>query len=598
MSISSNLPPIPLAQAGASLTALAQAAGQVVEARVLGEASGGATQVRVGQQVLDLSLPTRFAPGTTLSFSVQQAEGQLRLTLLAAMPPGTSAGASNKPALAPGAAASPAATLDLSATARAAQQPAAIATPPASAASATAATGAAIVQPTLATVSVPGSVTPPAGSNEPAGPNPVAAQAVRSTGSGPEQGRPAAPQPASGNIATTSGQAIPPQAGSAPSSVAAMGSGAAAAQPNLAERALPYAAMPPSLGAASTPPVGTTPVAEPIISVTAANAAGQQGRPAAPAIAPTAGPAMPAQAALSPQAALAQMVQQALPQQNSVVALTTALGAAMGRVALPQAVVKAAQQVLGQRLALDGETLDGATLQRALRESGILQESLLAAGRPAAAATDMKSALLGLRQSLVSWLGAQAQVDPVAQIAPPWRGVLPRARQGESPVPDLPDGPREIGKLLLERTEGALARLRLHQSASLPDPVTRHDTHLSFDLPVMVGGQQALLQMQIHGDAEGEAGSDSERGWQVRFAINLQGMGEVGAQISLRGKAAGVLLWTEQPETAERLSNDIAALRAELEALNLRPGAVVVRGSAPQMPAGPAPSGHYLDATR
>jgi hypothetical protein len=132
----------------------------------------------------------------------------------------------------------------------------------------------------------------------------------------------------------------------------------------------------------------------------------------------------------------------------------------------------------------------------------------------------------------------------------------------------------------------------------LPDPVTRHDTHLSFDLTVMVGGQQALLQMQIHGDAEGEAGSDSERGWQVRFAINLQGMGEVGAQISLRGKAAGVLLWTEQPETAERLSNDIAALRAELEALNLRPGAVVVRGSAPQMPAGPAPSGHYLDATR
>ena len=64
----------------------------------------------------------------------------------------------------------------------------------------------------------------------------------------------------------------------------------------------------------------------------------------------------------TPQAALAQMVQQALPRQTSVVALTLALSAAVGRVALPPAVAKAAQQVLGQRMALDGADIDGPAL--------------------------------------------------------------------------------------------------------------------------------------------------------------------------------------------------------------------------------------------
>src|SRR5690606_32431048 len=292
---------------------------------------------------------------------------------------------------------------------------------------------------------------------------------------------------------------------------------------------------------------------------------GQQGR-APPSVAgqasaatATGSPAPPS--ASSPQAALAQMVQQALPRQTSVVALTLALSAAVGRVALPPAVAKAAQQVLGQRLALDGADIDGPALQRAIRGSGVMQESLLAAGRPAQAAGDMKSALLGLRQNLLSWLGSGVPVEPVAALPPPWRGVTPRARQGEPSPAELPADPREAGKVLLERTEGALARLRLHQSASLPDPAApRPDTQLSLDLPVLVGGQQLLLHLQIHGEPEEEAGEAGERGWQVRFAINLAGLGEVGAQISLRGRNTGVLLWTEQPEAAALLAEEIDAL--------------------------------------
>jgi hypothetical protein len=89
----------------------------------------------------------------------------------------------------------------------------------------------------------------------------------------------------------------------------------------------------------------------------------------------------------SPAAALTQMVQQALPRQDSVVALTSALASVIGRVALSQEVVKAAQQVLGQALTLDGGKLDGPAIQRAVKNSGIFQEALLANGRARRAGT-------------------------------------------------------------------------------------------------------------------------------------------------------------------------------------------------------------------
>ncbi|MBD8064744.1 flagellar hook-length control protein FliK [Devosia sp. PTR5] len=291
------------------------------------------------------------------------------------------------------------------------------------------------------------------------------------------------------------------------------------------------------------------------------------------------------------------MTQASLPIQNSVVALTAALSAAVGQVALPEPVLKAAQQVLGQRLVLDGGKLDGTSIREAVRTSGVFQESLIATGRVSLAAADTKTALLGLRQALVSWLGARAPVEPVAHVPPPVRGHTPRARNGVRPGP-LPLDPVEAGKHLLDRTEQALARLRLHQQASLPEQSVKADAQFSLDLPVMVAGQQSLLHMQIHGDPQQTEQDSPGRGWQVRFALNLSGIGEVGAQISMRGRAAGLMLWTENAEVASLLQDDVAALRAELNAVGVEVGSIVVRGAPP--PAEPAKGGAgvNLDAVR
>lgn len=295
------------------------------------------------------------------------------------------------------------------------------------------------------------------------------------------------------------------------------------------------------------------------------------------------------------------MVQQSLPRQDSILGLTRALTAIAGKVVLPEPVAKAAQQVLAARLPLDGVKLTGAGIKSAVQLSGVFQEALLTSGQGQAAAGDLKSALLSLRQTLGTWLGNQAPVAQVSGLAPPIRGHVPRARAGDGPQADLPDDPLELGKVLSERTDAALSRLRLHQNASLPDPLApRQDAQWSMDLPVIVGGQQQVLHLQIQRDAEQEAERSEERNWQVRFAINLAERGEVGAQISLRAKNTGVLLWAEQQETAQSLASAVDELRETLGSAGLFAGAIVVRAGAPAAEAAQpvAQDGHVLDATR
>lgn len=554
MSIASQLPPIPLAQASAMLRAMAHSTGQNVEARVLAQLPDGNTQVQIGRQVMSLQLPANQPVGTVLTLSVQQAEGQVRVALISAQPPMPGG---NAPIQAP------ATSVHLSAAALSGQ-----AAP-------------------IPTAAVPSNAQPSAPVQAPI-PAPVAPNAAPVVAGSSATHTQAL---ATGNVAPVmSGERPPPTAAPAAAGVSVPG-----------RPAIPYAvAAPMAAPGPVTAIAGSASTALPQVAQSGAAApVGQHSTPpngqALPAAPPVAQPAASAAVPANPQAALTQMVQQALARQDSVVGLTAALTNVVGRLALPVEVAKAAQQVLGRSLSLDNGGPSPNALQNAIRNSGIFQEAMLAAGQGKAAGGDMKTALLGLQRQLGAWLGDQPAVDQVRAIPPPLRGVIPRAR-GDAPLPELPDDALLAGKVLLERTEAALSRLRLHQHASLPEPASRHEAQWSMDLPVVLGGQQSLLHLQIHRDRDADAERPEDRGWQVRFAINLSDIGEVGAQVSLRGAATGVLLWADRAETAALLDAGIDALRQDLETLGLVPGAIVVRAGAPNAPAQPAAAGHIVDA--
>ncbi|MBN9332922.1 MAG: hypothetical protein J0I64_05565, partial [Devosia sp.] len=274
------------------------------------------------------------------------------------------------------------------------------------------------------------------------------------------------------------------------------------AAPAAAAPASPVQSGPPGAPVIA-PPGPAAPTSGPVLQRPGSTPYGMAGLGSAPSGSPQLSTPTPGAPATPQTAALAQMVQQALPSQGSIGAVTGMLAATVGKLGLPEPVLKAARQILGNQLVSENGKVDAGALKTALRNSGVFQESALSEGNAARAGADTKSGLLAMRQGLAQWLGNAPQVAQVAQIPPPLRHVLPRARLPDMPQTDLPTDPEELGKLLLERTEGALSRMRLHQHASLPDAQRGGDSQWSMDLPVLVGQHQAILQLQIHHDGGG-----------------------------------------------------------------------------------------------
>ena len=608
MIIPSQLPQIVTAARSGALQALALQAGQVLDGRVIGPAPNGATQVQIQGQLLNLVLPQAAAAGDALRFEVQGSGAQLRLALqVATAKPQTAPASAASPSAAP--ATSSAGQTAPAAPALAATAGSATSAPPAPAPGSVVTTGPAGTGQAIPTNTASANVTPanaaspstPAATSVPSPPPVQPAVNQPTPGAGPAPLPPASPTGAAAPAVVNVGQTTPATASpaaSAPLQGAPSAAGPTTAPAPGAQAAprpvTPYAAAAPAgPGSSGTPTTGTA---------TTAAAAGTKipSAPPLPNVAPAPIPTVTAAMPSTPEAALAQMVQAALPRQNSVVSLTTALAGIAGKVALPEPVARAAQQVLANQLVFDGGKVDGSALQRGVLNSGIFQEAALArAGTPLLAPqADMKASLLALRQTLTTWLGQQpALVAAVSQMAPPLRGKTLRTGAAEIPPIAPVAGAEEIGKHLLDRTESALSRIRLHQHASLPDP-TLKGADWSTDLPVVIAGQQTLLQLQIHRDEHNPAEEASERGWQMRFAINLPSLGEVGAQVSLRGKATGVMLWASEDSTAAALEADIDGLRDTLAGAGLAPGAVIVRRGAPPASQQPANAGHLVDARR
>jgi flagellar hook-length control protein FliK len=147
---------------------------------------------------------------------------------------------------------------------------------------------------------------------------------------------------------------------------------------------------------------------------------------------------------------------------------------------------------------------------------------------------------------------------------------------------------------VLERTESSLARIRLQQHSSLPDSLASGKAEWNLELPVLIGLHQTSMQIQITRDQENSVPADQERGWQLRFAINLPTLGEVGAQVSLHGGATGVMLWAAEDETRQLMEQEMESLREQLQAAGLQPGSIILRQGVPTSP--PLPSGHLLDS--
>lgn len=601
--------PVQLAIKPGLLQTLALKPGQLFDAVVIGPGKPGLTEVLVGKQQMSLALLTPPSAGTTLRMRVDLTSVGPRFVVVAQTPPPAAGGV---PAAVPVAAEQSQGSQVAQTGAKAMPQPnpAPMQAPPPSQGSAT------IIERAPPEIALPGAP-------QPQGLKPGQVVEVRVLGTnqagktevsfGKQQmSLPLPGNPPAGTIlqlrveATPVGPRFvvmaqtPPQAAGASAS-APMPATAQTPLPNAGRQNLPQNPVQ-SIQQAPTIKNGqnlsgqalrtdATPTPAPVVAQGSALPTPAVAGGARPAVV---APPMPQ----TEQGALSQMVQTAVGRQDTSSALMGALATlAKARTPLPAPVVKAMAQVLATRTDLSKGEISGKALQQAVTKSGVFQEALLARGDPAGAG-DVKTALLGLRGALVSWLGSEgaAVVFGYVQRQPPMRGGVPRAQRDSRDPLLLDAGPDEIGKAVLERTDSALSRLRLHQNASLPDLVHKANAEWNMELPVNLGLQQSVLQLQISRDGGGGNGQAAERNWQMRFAIDLQSIGEVGAQVGLRGRKASVMLWAAEASTAEALREMLPGLYAELGVVGLEAGAITVRSSVPAPPT--RAWGGFVDAMR
>lgn len=328
-----------------------------------------------------------------------------------------------------------------------------------------------------------------------------------------------------------------------------------------------------------------------------------------------------AQAPLTLEAALAravaEAVQSAAPRQGGLGPLMADLAQALGSPALPAPAREAAARLLGLQTPLT-PAIEGADVKQAAARSGLFLEARLAGQPPAAAALapDLKAALIAAREVFTAWAEATEAEVPPPQAAPAPAPSRPSAPQTPPPppfrngpvdaqapaAPPPPAEPRALARRLLRETEAAVARQELMQAASLPnaraaDPAEPPGrTHWLFEVPFATPQGTAVAQFEVERDGGGggdPAGpGETAPAWRARFALDVEPFGPVHVQVTLSGARAGVQLWAERSETAERLRAAQGLLRADLEAADYAPE-VAVSAGAPSRPA--AAPGLFVD---
>ena len=399
-------------------------------------------------------------------------------------------------------------------------------------------------------------------------------------------------------------------------------------------------------GTSPSVPNGATPTAATAANIAAAAAAGAD---------PQREPAPPNPVAVAA-AALSVAVQNAAAGQKGLSPLFADAGVAARLPALPEPVRQAAERLVALQPALDA-TISASSLKRALGRSGLFLEAHMSAEANGGAvapgpAEDIKAALIVLRNVLKIWLAspapnaptpgtgsgladvrvapsivpgsappavpgratpsADARAPAAAQPAdarasaanplpPPYRGA-PTA--GQSPVApsisaDMP--PRDIGKVLLGETNGAIARQTLLQAASLPDhapPSPHADTsgpRWLFEVPFATPQGTAVAQFEIARDGRNARPEGIKPAWRARFSLDVEPIGPVHAQVALTGARATVTLWAERADTSSQLRDNAPRLADALRQAELEPGELLVRFGTPPRPRDNIASGHFLD---
>lgn len=213
------------------------------------------------------------------------------------------------------------------------------------------------------------------------------------------------------------------------------------------------------------------------------------------------------------------------------------------------------RQLINQALS-NGQPVTGAAIRQALNQSGLFMEPHLLNGQPVQ--NDLKGNLLKLLETLRPMLTTTQLL-------------------GESPVGKTADTATALqliaARLFAElhhQAEGALARIQLHQLASLPQDENSHKQLWQFELPIShpEGHDEFLIQFE----KETRPAEQAEERWSVTLNFNLAPTGPVCARLSLMADEISSHFTAELTDGVKRIEQLLPTLHEAFTKAGLKVG--------------------------
>ncbi|WP_275097606.1 flagellar hook-length control protein FliK [Sedimenticola hydrogenitrophicus] len=221
-----------------------------------------------------------------------------------------------------------------------------------------------------------------------------------------------------------------------------------------------------------------------------------------------------------------------------------------------------------------GTPVSGAAIRQSLTESGLFLEAHLLNRQ--STGNDFKEHLLRLLQALQP-LQAAPTGDPAGKAADPGTTLQLLAAR--------------LFAELQHQAEGALARVQLHQLASLPQDENSHKQLWQFELPIAhpEGHDEFLIQFEREARPAAEAGDR----WSVMLNFNIPPTGPVRARLSLIADEISSHFTAEDVEGACRIEQLLPTLYEAFSRAGLKVGKLTaaqgVAVSRPDQPVTPLP---------
>jgi len=315
---------------------------------------------------------------------------------------------------------------------------------------------------------------------------------------------------------------------------------------------------------------------------------------------------------------LHQALRLALPRQTPTSEVITQLNTLVNdtntlhKLSLPNTLLQAARQIIAN-LPQSNALKSPIHLQKAIKDSGFFYENALlrhiSDSKQPPPTNDLKHTLMQLHALLSNALKNATPMpnkslaptltqttDSKLKLAPVTEQTQPQAKthtesstslannERMNPLPTLnktPTRPEQSEgldqlsrddaiKQLMKQTEGALARIQLHQISSLNEQEAGKQSWI-LELPIVHEDKISTLELTIQRDQQTETPADHEPALTVTLAVNTHDIGQVHARIRLVNQSVSVILWADQQATLERVKQNIAQLKTSLQDVGLTP---------------------------